>query len=89
VGGGKFTAPVWTGSAYVTATINFKKGTVSASMEGGEIIVTAQSETMDKLIDSEAEFVVALLLLGYDGTVADLLDAFKHAVNYGFSEAGP
>jgi hypothetical protein len=86
VGGGLFTAPIYDGSDYVTAKINFKKGTVSGVLEGGEVIVTAQAETMDKLIDSETEYVANLLTFGSDQSVTDLLAAFHHAVHYGWGD---
>jgi hypothetical protein len=90
VGGGQFTVPVFTGADYVTVRANFKQGTVTAARSGGEWMVTAQAETMDTLIASEADYIVSLLIYGTDEDDADdLLAAFKHAVNYGFSEAGP
>jgi hypothetical protein len=86
VGGGQFTAPIFVDENYVEARISFKKGTVTTQRSGGEWIVTAQAETMDKLIDSEAEYVVNLLTFGTDEDVATLLGIFHQAVHYGFSE---
>jgi len=87
VGGGKFTVPVFADFRYVTVVANFVKGQVSATRQGGEWIVSAQIETMDKLVDSEAEYVCALLLLGYDGDIASFMDLFHHRVHFGWDGA--
>jgi hypothetical protein len=77
------------GADYRTCIVWFKKGTITASRQGGEWIVSAQIETQDKVIQSEAELVVNLLTFGSGEDAATLLDTFKHAVNYGFSAEGP
>lgn len=84
VGGGKFTVPVFADYRYVTVVANFVKGSVSAVREGGEWLVSAQIETMDKLIDSDDEYVVNLLTFGSDLDAAALLDLFHHAVHFGW-----
>ena len=87
VGGGKFTVPVFADFDYVSVTANFVKGQVSATRNGGEWLVSAQIETMDKLVDSEAEYVIALCIFGYDGTIADFLGLFHTRVHFGWDGA--
>lgn len=87
VGGGWFTKLVFVNDRYLECRVCFKKGTVQAQMEGGEWIVTFQLETMDKVFDAEAEYVVNLL--AYGGDIGEFLVSLHRAAHYDWPGGAP